>query len=66
MQLQLGHLLRQIARPHRCDETLPAEVRASLRQIGVPCDESTPRTDLIVRLWARKRTMLRHTPPSAA
>lgn len=67
MLVRLGRLLEQIARPYLCDEALPADLQASLRQLGVPCDESTPREDLVAQLWARKRTVVIHTtPPSAA
>jgi hypothetical protein len=66
MLVWVGVLLTQIARPHRCGEVLPADVQASLWQLGVPCDASTSRADLVAQLWARKRTMLQTTPPSAA
>ena len=74
---RLGKILDQVARPHGCDEAVPVEVHASLRQVGVPCDELTTREELIARLWARKRSLLtvtqaawgggpRFTPPTAA
>lgn len=66
MLLRLGQLLAQVARPHRCEEGVPAEVQASLSQLGFPCDVSTSRADLVAHLWARKRTLLQTTPPSAA
>jgi len=76
MLVRLGKILEQIARPHPCDEALPIEVQASLWQLGFPCNELTPREELIPRLWARKRTLLMGighewrgpgiTPPSAA
>ncbi|HKW70468.1 MAG TPA: hypothetical protein VJP81_07775 [Candidatus Dormibacteraeota bacterium] len=66
MLFWLGQLLAQIARPYRCDEGLPPEVQASLSLLGVPCDTSTSRADLVAFLWARKRTMLGTTPPRAA
>jgi hypothetical protein len=75
--VQLGRLLSQVARPYRCDDGLPDDVRASLWQLGVACNEMTPREELIARLWQRKRTLLTAmrpewgggpgvTPPSAA
>ena len=76
MLVHLGRMLEQVARPHGCDEILPAEVRAGLWQLGVPCGELTTREELIPRLWARKRNLLLAvgpewggpglTPPSAA
>ena len=76
MVVTLGRVLEQIARPHRCEEALPAEIRAALWQLGFPCSEMTPREELIPRLWARKRSLLAGvesewggpglTPPSAA
>jgi hypothetical protein len=74
--VRLGKLLEQIARPHPCHQALPAEVQASLWQLGFQCDEATPREELIPRIWERKRTLLAGvgpewggpglTPPSAA
>jgi hypothetical protein len=76
MLLQVGHVLSRVARPHRLDETLPVEVQANLWQLGFPCDEATPREEVIARLWARKRTLQINlqsawgdpgpTPPAAA
>jgi hypothetical protein len=77
MLLTLGSVLERIARPHPPDESLPADVQASLRQLGFPCDELTPREELIPRLWERKRSLLQSfgpewgdgpglTPPTAA
>jgi hypothetical protein len=76
MLVTLGSVLEQIARPHPPDAALPVEVQASLRQLGFPCSELTPREELIPRLWARKRSLLAGigagwsgpglTPPSAA
>ena len=47
--------LAQITRPHRFNEELTLELRQCLRQLGVPCDEFTPRADLIAQIWAKKR-----------
>ena len=76
MLVKLGQILDQVARPHPCDEGLPADVRATLWQLGVQCDELTPREELVLRLWARKRSVKTAmlvdwsgpgvTPPSAA
>jgi hypothetical protein len=76
MLVQLGSLLAMVARPHRCDATLPADVQASLFELGLPCSEQTSREELVARLWARKRSLLLTmrpewggpgvTPPSAA
>jgi hypothetical protein len=76
MLVTLGSVLERIARPHPPDESLPADVQASLRQLGFPCDELTPREELIPRLWERKRSLLASfgpewggpglTPPTAA
>lgn len=73
---QLGRVLAAIARPHGCDEMLPEDVRTSLWQLGFPCNELTPREELIARLWARKRRLMTAiqpgwggpgvTPPTAA
>ncbi len=72
---RLGAALSQLARPHGCDDPLPADVQATLRQLGLRCDELTPRTELIAELWSRKRILsaafqpgLTHRgwPPSAA
>jgi len=76
MLVRLVTILDQLARPHGCDEALPIEVQAGLWQLGFPCDEQTPREELIPKLWARKRSLLIGigegwrgpgiTPPSAA
>jgi len=65
-----------VAHPHRCDDVLPVDVRAALWQLGFPCNELTPREEIISRLWAKKRTLLSSmqpgwggpgiTPPAAA
>lgn len=57
MLVQLGQALNRVARPHRCDEALPAEVQASLWRLGVPCDRQTPRGEVVSLLWARKRNL---------
>ena len=78
MLAQLGEMLAKIARPHRAEDELPLDVRANLCQLGFPCNELTPREELIAWLWARKRSLLSAmqmqpewggpgiTPPSAA
>jgi hypothetical protein len=76
MLVQVGQVLNRIARPHLFNAPLPADVRASVWQLGLPCDEQTPREELVARLWARKRSLSvaiqptwdgpRTTPPSAA
>ena len=76
MLAQLGQALNQVARPYSCDEPLPAQTQANLWRLGVPCDERTPREDLVSLLWARKRHLSLgfqprwdgpgETPPSAA
>jgi hypothetical protein len=57
MLVQLGQALDRVARPHRCDEALPAEVQANLWRLGVPCDAQTPRDEVVSLLWARKRNL---------
>jgi hypothetical protein len=59
----LGDLLSRIARPYRCDDVIPVDVRAALWQLGLPCSELTPREEVIARLWAKKRTLLTAMPP---
>jgi hypothetical protein len=76
MLVTLGRVLERIARPHPPEESLPSDVQASLWRLGFPCDELTPREELIPRLWERKRSLLAGfgpewggphlTPPSAA
>ncbi len=76
MLVQLGDILAKVARPYRCDDVLPVDVRAALWQIGLPCHELTPREELVARLWAKKRSLLTAmqpgwggpgvTPPAAA
>jgi hypothetical protein len=72
MLVQVGQVLEQVARPHRCDDVLPVEVQATLWRLGVPCDELTPRDELVSLLWARKRNLSLawsppgQTPPTAA
>ena len=76
MLVTLGRVLERIARPHPAGESLPMEVQASLWQLGFPCNELTPREELIPRLWARRRSLLAGfgpewggpglTPPTAA
>ena len=74
--VQLGQALDRVARPHRCDEALPAELQANLWRLGVPCDAQTPRDEVVSLLWARKRNLSLafqprwdgpgETPPNAA
>ena len=74
--VQLGDVLSKVARPYHCEDVLPVDVRAALWQLGVPCNELTPREELIARLWAKKRSLLTAiqpewggpgvTPPAAA
>jgi hypothetical protein len=74
--VQLGDVLSKVARPHRFDDELPAEVRSSLWQLGFPVSDLTSREELVARLWARKRSLLTAiqpewggpgaTPPTAA
>ena len=64
MLYQVGQVLSKVARPYRCDETIPVEVQANLWQLGFPCDEATPREELIARLWARKRTLQVNVEPA--
>ncbi|MHB8612856.1 MAG: hypothetical protein ACYDAL_10560 [Candidatus Dormibacteraceae bacterium] len=76
IMVQLGQALDRVARPHRCDEALPAELQANLWRLGVPCDAQTPREQVVSLLWARKRNLSlafqppwggpRETPPTAA
>jgi len=74
--VQLGDVLSKVARPHRCDDQLPPDVRQTLSQLGFHCTELTSREELIAGLWARKRSVLTTmqpgwggptvTPPAAA
>jgi len=71
--VRIGDVLSKVARPYRCDDELPADVRMTLSQLGFPCDELTSREELIAGLWARKRSVLTAmqpewggTPPAAA
>jgi len=76
MLVQVGEVLSKVARPHRCEEVLPVDVRAALWQLGFPCGELTSREEVIARLWAKKRSLLSTlqpgwggpgvTPPAAA
>jgi len=76
MLVQVGEVLSKVARPHRCDDALPVDVRAALWQLGFACNELTSREEVIVRLWAKKRSLLSTmqpgwggpgvTPPTAA
>ncbi|MGH7765171.1 MAG: hypothetical protein ACREOM_12235 [Candidatus Dormibacteraceae bacterium] len=63
MLVRVGHALSQIARPHRFDEAIPAELQVNLRQLGLPCSPLTPREEVIARLWARKRTLQTNLEP---
>jgi hypothetical protein len=74
--VQLGDVLAKVARPYGVGEALPNELRTSLWQLGFPCQDFTPREELIAQLWARKRSLQMmvipswggpgSTPPSAA
>ena len=76
MLVLLGTLLSRVARPHRCDDVLPADVQASLSELGFASSEQISREELVARLWARKRSLLLTirpewggpgvTPPGAA
>ena len=63
MLVHVGELLSKVARPHGCDDAIPVDVRASLWQLGMPCNEMTPREEVIAKLWAKKRTLLTSTTP---
>jgi hypothetical protein len=54
---RLSELLAEIARPYRCDEVIPVEVQANLWKLGLACEPTTPREDVIEQLWARKRSL---------
>ena len=62
MLVQVGDVLAKVARPYRCDDALPVDVRAALWQLGLPCTELTPREELVARLWAKKRSLLTTQP----
>lgn len=64
MLVQLGQALNRVARPHQCDEALPGELQTRLWRLGVPCDELTPREQLVARMWARKRRLSLADQPS--
>jgi hypothetical protein len=76
MLVQVGQALQQVARPYSCDTPLPGHLQASLWRLGVPCNELTPREDVVALLWARKRSLSLavqptwrgpgETPPNAA
>lgn len=76
MLARLSELLAQLARPYSCDDVIPVEVQANLWQLGLQCDELTPREELVALLWARKRRLQTAllplwggpgaTPPAAA
>ena len=66
MLARLGHLLSQVARPHRCDDNLPEEVQAGLWDLGLAVRENTSREELVARLWARKRSLLLAMQPEWA
>jgi hypothetical protein len=53
--LILDTALAQVTRPHLSGEPVTPIVRDALHQLGLVCDESTPREDLIAQLWERKR-----------
>ena len=63
MLVQLGDVLSKVARPHRCDDVLPVDVRAALWQLGMPCNDLTSREELVARIWAKKRSLLTATRP---
>jgi hypothetical protein len=64
MLVEVGQVLNQVARPHLCDAPLPADIQASVCRLGLPCDERTPREDLVARLWARKRSLSMANQPT--
>jgi hypothetical protein len=76
MLVQVGQVLQAVARPYSCDAPLPGHVQASLWRLGVPCDDQTPREQVVALLWARKRSLSSAvqppwrgpgvTPPNAA
>ena len=55
LALILDTALAEISRPHRCGQPLRPILRDALCELGLMCDESTPRIDLIAQVWARKR-----------
>lgn len=63
MLVQLGELLSRVARPHRCEDDLPADVQTMVWQLGLPCTDLTSREELVARLWARKRSLLTTMQP---
>lgn len=54
---RLTDVLKEIARPYSCDAAIPVAVQAQLWRLGVACEATTPREDLIAVLWARRRTL---------
>jgi hypothetical protein len=63
MLVRLGELLSKVARPYRCEDSIPADVRAALWQLGLPCSEVTSREEVIASLWSKKRSLLTAMPP---
>jgi len=55
LALILDAALAEVTRPHPCGEPITYIVRDALRQLGLVCDESTLRTELIAQIWVRKR-----------
>jgi hypothetical protein len=55
LALILDAALTEVTRPHLSGDPVTPIVRDALRQLGLVCDESTPREDLIVQIWERKR-----------
>ena len=57
MLVQVGQVLKRVARPYLCDAPLPVDLQASVSRLGLACDEKTPREELVARLWASKRSL---------
>jgi hypothetical protein len=55
LRVLFDEALAQIARPRRIDERLTPELRQSLCQLGMTCDEFTPRAELFAQVWTKKR-----------
>ena len=52
-------ILSELARPTLDEESITAQTRAAMVQVGIVVSGRAPRKDLIDRLWSRKRSLRR-------
>jgi hypothetical protein len=56
---RLDRVLTELTRPFIAEDSLPPTTRVALAQLGMWVAGDASRRDLVERVWARKRSLLR-------